>query len=86
MTPTRADIDALVIAMQAGLETAWKVREALSKGVPEGLPPAIWGVLERLAQNAAAQRLDEELERERDVYADAGLVMDGVTGAWVRRH
>ena len=83
LTPT--DIDALIIAMQAGLETGWKVREALARGAREGLPPASWAILDGLAQKAAAHRLDAETEREREVYADAGLVMDVSTGAWVRR-
>jgi len=85
ITPTSADIDAIVIAMQAGLETAWKIRDALSRGAREGVPPRVWATLEGLAQTAAAHRLDEETEREREAYADAGLVMDGSTGAWVRR-
>jgi hypothetical protein len=83
--PSPAEIDAVVAAMRAGLETAWKVRDVLRKGAPEGLPETVWLTLESLSQRAADGRGQADDERARMVYADAGLVADASTGAWVRR-
>jgi hypothetical protein len=85
VAPTPADIDDLIVAIQAGLESAWKIRDALRKDPPSWLPQAVWETLLRLTRQALAAQGDEEDERARDVYADAGLIIDPRTGAWVRR-
>ena len=82
---TSAEIDALVVALQAGFETPSKLRAAIARELPESLPKTARLTLRSLAQRAEARQLDEDDERSREVYADAGLVMDSTTGAWVRR-
>jgi hypothetical protein len=81
---TAADLDALIVAMQSGLESPSKLRDAVRRDSPGVLSGSVWAVLRSLAQRAEASQLHQDDERAREVYAEAGLMMDS-TGAWIRR-
>lgn len=80
-----ADIGALIQAMQAGFESPWKVRDAIRRGPGDGVSGPVWATLRCLGERAAESQADEDEDRAREVYAEAGLVMDSTSGAWVRR-
>jgi hypothetical protein len=70
--------------MRAGLESARKIRDAVRKDAAP-LPQSVWETLVRLTRQACLDQNDEDRERARAVYDDAGLVIDPHTGAWVRK-
>jgi hypothetical protein len=84
VVPSSADLDDLAVAIQAGLESARKIRDALRKDAAP-LPQSVWETLVRLTRQASLNQSDQDHELVRAVYEDAGLVIDPHTGAWVRR-
>jgi hypothetical protein len=93
ITPTATDLEALVHAVRAGAASRFAL-ERLAGDSPPGdwisdVPAATRTELARLLARAPLARpvtpAPPEVKEVQEVAADAGLVLDPRTGAWVRR-
>jgi hypothetical protein len=91
---TATELQALVAAIQAGANSRFAI-ESLARGqqpsgawiqpISDETRESLLALLLRLPPPNPPERRTLEVKDVEDVAADAGLVLDPITGAWVRR-